>query len=76
MALDINSFEKSLRSGLNPASWNSPKSIVKDVIEASLKAGGNVKAVNTDLLVEAAIHNPDVLADIKAVAGRLLNDKL
>jgi hypothetical protein len=45
------------------------------VIEASLKAG-NVKAVNTDLLVEAAFHNPDVLADIKAVAGRLLNDKL
>ncbi|MDR1114346.1 MAG: hypothetical protein LBK68_05595 [Candidatus Margulisbacteria bacterium] len=75
MALDINSFEKTLQSGLNPAAWSSPKSIVKDVIEASLKAG-NVKAVNTDLLVEAAFHNPDVLADIKAVAGRLLNDKL
>jgi hypothetical protein len=75
MTLDINSFEKSLQSGLNPASWNSPKSIVEDVIKASLKAS-NVKAVNTDLLVEAAIHNPNVLADIKAVAGRLLNDKL
>jgi Icc-related predicted phosphoesterase len=75
MVLDINSFEKSLQSGLNPTSWNSPKNIVEDVIKASLKAG-NVKAVNTDLLVEAAIHNPDVLADIKAVAGRLLNDKL
>jgi hypothetical protein len=75
MALDINSFEKSLQSGLNPAAWNGPKSIVKDVIEASLKAG-NIKVANTDLLVDAAIHNPEVLADIKAVAGRLLNDKL
>ncbi|MDR1453166.1 MAG: hypothetical protein LBJ25_04260 [Candidatus Margulisbacteria bacterium] len=75
MALNINSFERSLQSGLNPASWDSPKSIVKDVIEASLKAS-NTKAVNTELLVEAAIRDPGVLADIKAVAGRLLNDKL
>ena len=74
--MDINAFEKTLENNLNPVRWDGPRSIVEDVIKASLKAAGSEKKVDTDMLVNAALHDPDIMADIKAVAGRLLNDKL
>ena len=73
--MDINSFEKTLQIGLDPAKWNNSRNIIEDVISAAMKAA-NSKLSNPKVLVDAALRNPEVLADIKAVAGRLLNDKL
>ena len=73
--MDINSFEKTLQTGLDPAKWNSSKNIIEDVISAAMKAA-NSKLPNTKVLVDAAMRDPEILADIKAVAGRLLNDQL
>ncbi|GBR75833.1 hypothetical protein NO2_0465 [Candidatus Termititenax persephonae] len=73
--MDINSFEKTLQTGMNPAKWSSSKNIIEDVISAAIKAS-EAKVANPKVLVDAALRNPDILADIKAVAGRLLNDKL
>ena len=74
--MDINAFEKNLENNLHPVRWDGPRSIVEDVIKASLKASGSEKKVDTDMLVNAALRDPDIMADIKAVAGRLINDKL
>lgn len=74
--MDINRFEKTLQNNLHPVRWDGPRSIVEDVIKASLKATGNEKKVDTDMLINAALRDPELMADIHAVAGRLLNDKL
>ena len=72
MDLGVRRFEDILKSRLTPAVCVKPEDTVQNVIMAALEAGG-IQLSNPEVIIEAAVNDPEVSAEITEIADQILS---